>query len=543
MTEASNGKIDVRPAVETDAAEIKRIFLASYGEDYVYPEFYDERHLKKMIFSDDTVVLVAETSSGKVVGTASVILEIGAYSDLVGEFGRLAVDPEYRASGIGGLLMRGRLERIRDRLHVGLTECRTMHPFSVRIAQGHGFAPVGFMPMKLKFGPRREHPSILVQYFGDALELRRNHPHVIPEVYQLASLAMQNVGLDVDVIVDEEAVPYSHGQGFDVQELTADGYSSLLRIERGRVRRREVFGPMRLHYGFFKLAATHSTYLIARDKGRIAGAVGFTHDRLEHNIRIFELIYLNEATIRFLFRELEKRARDEWEIATIEIDVSAHAPRMQRTLIELGFIPAAYVPAMAFHRFERRDLVKMTRLLAPLELGEVSMDSPAREIADHVLQAFAQKEVQPQIGDAVDRIGLFEGLADEQERRLAGMFEVQEFESGDTVFSQGDPSEQMYIVLRGTLAIHIEGSATPVGLVGPGECLGEVSLLSDGAHSASAVAEEPVATGVLTRNNLFELVRRRPDIGVVLYQNLARGLGDKLRRADLSRVGDQVDLA
>jgi hypothetical protein len=337
-------------------------------------------------------------------------------------------------------------------------------------------------------------------------------------------------------VVDEEAVPYSHGRGFDVQELTSEGYSSLLRIERGRVRRREIFGPLRLHYGFFKLAATHSTYLIARDDGRIAGGIGFTHDRLEHNIRIFELIYLNESAIRFLIERLEQRAQEEWGVATIEIDVAAHAPRMQRTLIELGFIPAAYMPAMAFHRYERRDVVKMTRLLVPLDLGTVSIDEPAMDIAQHVLQAFAQKEVKPKIGEAVDRIGLFRGLSDEQTRRLAGMFEILPFEAGQMVFSRGEPSEQMYIVLSGKLAIHIDGAASPVGLVGPGECLGEVALLSEAVHSATAVALEAVETGVLTRAGLVELVRQRPDIGVVLYQNLARGLGDKLRRADLSHT-------
>ena len=101
----------------------------------------------------------------------------------------------------------------------------------------------------------------------------------------------------------------------------------------------------------------------------------------------------------------------------------------------------------------------------------------------------------------------------------------------------------MYIVLSGSLAIHMEGSSSPVGAVGPGECLGEVALLSEAPHSATAVAMEPVETGVLTRAGLVELVRQRPDIGVVLYQNLARGLGDKLRRADSSHTRDRVDLA
>ena len=32
----------------------------------------------------------------------------------------------------------------------------------------------------------------------------------------------------------------------------------------------------------------------------------------------------------------------------LEIDVSAHAPRMQRTLLELGYNPTGFVPALAF---------------------------------------------------------------------------------------------------------------------------------------------------------------------------------------------------
>ena len=42
-----------------------------------------------------------------------------------------------------------------------------------------------------------------------------------------------------------------------------------------------------------------------------------------------------------------------------------------------------------------------------------------------------------------------------------------------------------------------------------------------------------VKAAVLRRQDLEELVRQRPDIGVVLFRNLARGLGEKLRRSDL----------
>ena len=54
-------------------------------------------------------------------------------------------------------------------------------------------------------------------------------------------------------------------------------------------------------------------------------------------------------------------------------------------------------------------------------------------------------------------------------------------------------------------------------------------------HSAAALVSSPVRAAVLPRNDLQDLVRQRPDIGVVLFRNLARGLGEKLRRADLGQ--------
>ena len=58
-----------------------------------------------------------------------------------------------------------------------------------------------------------------------------------------------------DAIVDEEAVAYPPGSAYSLQELTTEGYAALLRIERGRVRNREIFGPLRLHYGLFLVQA------------------------------------------------------------------------------------------------------------------------------------------------------------------------------------------------------------------------------------------------------------------------------------------------
>ena len=73
-----------------------------------------------------------------------------------------------------------------------------------------------------------------------------------------------------------------------------------------------------------------------------------------------------------------------------------------------------------------------------------------------------------------------------------------------------------------------------VGMVTGGECLGEMALLTATPHSATATARTLVETAVLDRRSLAELIRLRPDIGVLIYKNLATGLGEKLKRADLS---------
>jgi CRP-like cAMP-binding protein len=98
-------------------------------------------------------------------------------------------------------------------------------------------------------------------------------------------------------------------------------------------------------------------------------------------------------------------------------------------------------------------------------------------------------------------------------------------------------------VLHGEVAIRVAGSAAPVGIVHSGECLGEMSLLTGAAHSATATAKTYVETAVLDHRDLAELIRLRPDIGLLIYKNLAIGAGEKLKRLDFSLCYEKVAAA
>jgi CRP-like cAMP-binding protein len=92
----------------------------------------------------------------------------------------------------------------------------------------------------------------------------------------------------------------------------------------------------------------------------------------------------------------------------------------------------------------------------------------------------------------------------------------------------------MHVVLQGEVAVAVVGSAEPVGMAEDGECLGEMSLLTAAAHSATATARTHVETAVLEHEAAAELIRLRPDIGLHMYRNLAVGLGQKLKRLEVS---------
>jgi GNAT superfamily N-acetyltransferase len=533
--------ISVREAAGRDVPAIREVFLASYGTDYTDPRYYDEALLTRLVYSDDSLLLVAEDSeAARVVGTASVDLEIGAHSDLVGEFCRLAVHPEWRRHGVGKLLMAERLRRVQERLQVGVVEARVTHPYSLKIAEAYQFAPAGFLPLRWRMRGR-ESLAMLVRHFGNALGLRRNHPRVIPEVYPLAHLALENCGLAADTVVDEDSPAYPPGGPFEVQDLTTEGYAALLRIERGRVRHREIFGPARLHYGIFKLHSRQSRYLIAREEGRVAGAVGFTLDPADKAVRVFELISLHDEVIRFLLADLERASRERWGGGLIEVDVSAHAPRMQRTLLELGFLPVAYLPALVFHDVERLDVVKMARLPSPPDVDTGGLTPRCRAVAELVLRRFRSRSVLPRVAGAVQGLPLFAGLDAEQVARLAGVCGVATFAPGEVVFREGQADNRMHVVLAGEVAIAVAGLAGPVGVVRGGECVGEMSLLTAAVHSATATARTAVETAVLEHRDLAELVRQRPDIGLRLYRNLAVGMGEKLKRLNAEARGQRAD--
>jgi hypothetical protein len=448
----------------------------------------------------------------------------------VAEFGRLVVDPEARGRQMGRRLLEAAVEQSAARIQFGFAEARTAHPATQKICERLGFAALGFEPLKYALA-ERESVVLYGRLFGPARELRRNNPRVIPEAAPLALAALAAVGLPPDAVVVDDEAGYPTDGAADIEDLSETGWSPLLRIERGRVTGREVFGNLSLAHGFFKIRTNRSRYLVPRRGGAVVGGLGFDHDPVDRKVRLFELIGFDDAVKGQLLAAVEALARERLQAAYIEADVSAYGPALQRTLERMGFMAVAYCPTMVFEGVERLDVVRMAKVLAPYFRESVPLTGAAGAVRDIVEQAMADRRDGAATAAVARGTDLFRGLEEGDLYHLARLGRVRSVRGGEALVRQGEEADRLFIVVAGAGArVLVDGEE--VGTVGPGETVGEIALLDPGPRSADVVAADDGTVVEVLRQDLEDLMARRPRLGQVVARNLAARLAARLRQAD-----------
>jgi glutaminase len=131
---------------------------------------------------------------------------------------------------------------------------------------------------------------------------------------------------------------------------------------------------------------------------------------------------------------------------------------------------------------------------------------------------------------------LLRGLTAEQVASVGEISRVEKYAAGDNVLREGDSSDAVFLLLAGTvtvwLAVGEDGRRHRLATFGPGMAFGEMALLVEGPRSADVEADEPVVAARLALADLRALELRRPELMAVIYHNLARTLGGRLRRAN-----------
>lgn len=153
-------------------------------------------------------------------------------------------------------------------------------------------------------------------------------------------------------------------------------------------------------------------------------------------------------------------------------------------------------------------------------------------------------------GARLRAIPLFERLDDKTLDEIAGQFVVERYDAGQVVFSQGDPGDRFYIIVRGKVSVTAsDDKAKPVLLAvrQDGDSFGEIALLTNVPRTATVQTIDPCLLLTLHRNQFLKMLETAPALRQAVEQMAASRSLDSIirsgqrREAVASRLGDLPD--
>ena len=104
------------------------------------------------------------------------------------------------------------------------------------------------------------------------------------------------------------------------------------------------------------------------------------------------------------------------------------------------------------------------------------------------------------------------------------------------IFWEGEPGVGMYVVQEGEVGIYrdfAKRGQKELARMRAGDFFGEMALLEDDCRSATAVALGETRLLSLIHADLFDLIGRKPQLGIKLLSTLANMLARRLRLTNL----------
>ena len=129
--------------------------------------------------------------------------------------------------------------------------------------------------------------------------------------------------------------------------------------------------------------------------------------------------------------------------------------------------------------------------------------------------------------DVLARAGLFQGVAEEAREALASALQYGDYTRGETVFTEGEQGDTLYIVLSGKVKVGrraADGRENMLSVMGPSDMFGELSLFDPGPRTATATVLTDARLASLAHASLRPWIKDRPEIAEQLLRVLARRL-------------------
>lgn len=139
----------------------------------------------------------------------------------------------------------------------------------------------------------------------------------------------------------------------------------------------------------------------------------------------------------------------------------------------------------------------------------------------------ALESKQLELVEVLKHTSLFEGLEQAHLRELISKSRRRQFDAGETLFLEGDRADGLHVVIRGRVKVFkvsSRGREQTLLMMGRGEPVGEVAVLSGEPYPASSEAVDPSETLYVPRQAFLDLMAREPEVAMRLLAALSARL-------------------
>ena len=146
------------------------------------------------------------------------------------------------------------------------------------------------------------------------------------------------------------------------------------------------------------------------------------------------------------------------------------------------------------------------------EAGKAALMSVERRMKE--LQFTATKAQLPKIADLCKNAPLFESLDAAGMEQVGQMTSEQVMAPSETLFKEGDPGDSMFIIARGAMLVskQIDGKDVVLDILGGGDIIGEMALLTGAPRTATVRASTSAILGKISRESFRRVMQTQPRV-------------------------------
>lgn len=139
---------------------------------------------------------------------------------------------------------------------------------------------------------------------------------------------------------------------------------------------------------------------------------------------------------------------------------------------------------------------------------------------------------QHRLMQVLQKISIFEGLELEHIQRLLRVGTSRKYELGERVYTIGEDSNEMLVLLQGRLVV-TSSAGDVLGEIGPGMPTGEMGVFTNQPRSANISAAERSVALIVDRRALMSALASNQTVHVSILKNFVKILSDRLSSANL----------